>query len=326
MSWGDSVGDALYASPRVVTRLEDCFFYHTIEIPGYGIVEGPWDLRAGIRDYLGNVDLCGKRVLELGTASGFVCFHMERQGADVVAYDLSPDRAHLQNTVVFAGDDLCTMAAEYSSLIHLINNGWWLGHRAFGSAARVVYGTVYDVPSAIGTVDVATFGSILLHLRDPFLALASPLRMVRETVIVTEPYWMYKTLPPVAYWMYETLSPQGPSLSPISGWRKQLLRLAHKICGDPLWKREVALRQLEEHLQQYGERVEATMKFIPDYRRREPKDAWWHLSPVIVREFLGVLGFEDSRVTFHTQLHGRRATPMFTVVANRTRASTEVVV
>jgi 2-polyprenyl-3-methyl-5-hydroxy-6-metoxy-1,4-benzoquinol methylase len=96
MSWGDSVGDALYASPRVVTRLEDCFFYHTIEIPGYGIVEGPWDLRAGLGDYLGNVDLRGKRVLELGTASGFVCFHMERQGADVVAYDLSPDRAHLK--------------------------------------------------------------------------------------------------------------------------------------------------------------------------------------------------------------------------------------
>jgi hypothetical protein len=316
MSGGDSVGDAVYASPRVVTRLEDCFFYHTIEIPGYGLVEGPWDLRAGIADYLGNVDLCGKRVLELGTASGFVCFHMECQGADVVAYDLSPDRAHLQNMVVFAGDDLRIMAAEYSSLIHLINNGWWLGHRAFGSSARVVYGTVYDVPSAIGMVDVAIFGSILLHLRDPFLALTSPLQMVRETVIVAEPYWMPSTLPP-----------PGPSPSqPISGWRKQLLRLAHKFCGDPLWKREVALRQFEEHLRQYGERMEArpTMTFIPDYRRREPKDAWWHLSPAIIRQFLGVLGFEDSRVTFHSQLHERRATPMFTVVANRTRASTQV--
>jgi hypothetical protein len=63
------------------------------------------------------------------------------------------------------------------------------------------------------------------------------------------------------------------------------------------------------------------MTFIPDYRRREPKDAWWHLSPAVIREFLGVLGFEDSRVSFHTQLHERRPTPMFTVVANRTRAS-----
>ena len=73
MSGRDSIGDAIYASPRVVTRLEDCFFYHSIEIPGYGLVEGPWDLRASIGDYLGGVDLCGKRVLELGTASGFVC-------------------------------------------------------------------------------------------------------------------------------------------------------------------------------------------------------------------------------------------------------------
>jgi SAM-dependent methyltransferase len=321
MSGGDSIGDAIYALPYIVTRLDDCFFYHSIEIPGYGLVEGPWDLRAGIGDYLGRVDLCGRRVLELGTASGFVCFHMERQGANVVAYDLSPDRAHLQDIVVFAGDDPRIMSAEYSSLIHLINNGWWLGHRAFRSSARLVHGSVYDVPSAIGTVDVAVFGSILLHVRDPFLALASPLRMVRETVIVTEPYPRYETLPPVASWMWGTLSQLGANVSPMSGWRKQLLRLVHKICGDPLWKREVALRQFEEHLLRYGERKEAIMTFIPDYRRRAPKDAWWHLSPAVIREFLGVLGFEDSRESFHTQLHEGRATPMFTVVANRTRAS-----
>jgi hypothetical protein len=30
---------------------------------------------------------------------------------------------------------------------------------------------VYDMPPAIGPVDVAVYGSILLHLRDPFRAL-----------------------------------------------------------------------------------------------------------------------------------------------------------
>src|SRR6266480_139869 len=80
---------SLYAPPRLITTLEDCYFYHTIDIPGYGLVEGEWDLRQGIDAYLGKVVFKGKRVLELGTASGFVCFHMEREGADVVAYDLS---------------------------------------------------------------------------------------------------------------------------------------------------------------------------------------------------------------------------------------------
>ena len=57
--------------------------------PGYGLVEGPWDLRGGVDDYLGGVDLRDKRVLEVGTASGFLCFTMEGRGAEVVAYDLS---------------------------------------------------------------------------------------------------------------------------------------------------------------------------------------------------------------------------------------------
>ncbi|MBV9971725.1 MAG: hypothetical protein JO135_00155, partial [Candidatus Eremiobacteraeota bacterium] len=34
-----------YAEPRTVTNLSDCYFYHTMEIPGYGLVEGQWDLR-----------------------------------------------------------------------------------------------------------------------------------------------------------------------------------------------------------------------------------------------------------------------------------------
>jgi len=304
-----------YAAPRTVTRLEDCFFYHTLDLPGHGVVRGSWDLRPGIDEYLGSIGLCGKRVLDIGTASGFVCFHMERQGAEVVGYDLSPEHAHLQNVVVYPHDDLRRLAAEYSSLIHLVNNGWWLAHGALGSSARMVYGSVYDVPAGIGTVDAAVFGCILLHLRDPFLALASPLRMVRETVVVTEPFWNPVELPPPA-----------PSLPIATGWRRGLLRLAHRIAGDPMWRHEVWLRQLEEHLRNYGERMRKMpiMTLMPDYRRREPKDGWWYLSPLIVQEFLGILGFEDSRVTLHQQLHEGRPTPMYTVVARRTQPSTQV--
>ena len=62
---------SLYAEPRTVTDLEECYFYHSMEIPGYGLVEGPWDLRGGVDDYLGRVDLRGKRVLEVGTFTGY---------------------------------------------------------------------------------------------------------------------------------------------------------------------------------------------------------------------------------------------------------------
>ena len=74
--------EPLYARPRVVTDLEDCLFYHTMDIQGKGTVQGSWDLRAGIDRYLGGVDFAGKRVLDVGTATGCLSFHMERRGAE----------------------------------------------------------------------------------------------------------------------------------------------------------------------------------------------------------------------------------------------------
>lgn len=176
---------SVFAEPRSVIGLGECFFYHTTEVPGYGLVEGHWDLRHGIRAYLGNVTFKGKRVLELGTASGFVCFHMEREGAEVVAYDLS----HQQDwdVVPFAQYDREDFVRQRKEHIRKLNNAFWLCHKAFGSQSKMVYGDVYSVPPDIGAVDICTVCSILLHVRDPFLALQRALRITRETVIVTEP-------------------------------------------------------------------------------------------------------------------------------------------
>ena len=55
-----------YATPRTFTDPADCYFYHTLEVPGYGLFEGEWDLREGVEAYLGGVDFRGRRVLEIG--------------------------------------------------------------------------------------------------------------------------------------------------------------------------------------------------------------------------------------------------------------------
>src|SRR5262249_15034899 len=69
-------------------ELAECTFYHCLDLPGLGTVPGQWDLRPGVDSYFGGYDLAGATVLEIGTASGFVCFEMERRGADVIAFDL----------------------------------------------------------------------------------------------------------------------------------------------------------------------------------------------------------------------------------------------
>jgi SAM-dependent methyltransferase len=173
-----------YAEPRAVASLDECYFYHTMDVPGHGTIKGEWDLRGRVDDYLGNFDFSGKRVLDVGAASGILSFHIEQQGAEVVSFDLSEEFDW--DIVPFAENDNAATLTARRGHLRKINNGYWLCHGAFRSRARVVHGVVYDIPKAIGLVDVSVFGSILLHLRDPFLALENAARLTKETIIVSD--------------------------------------------------------------------------------------------------------------------------------------------
>jgi SAM-dependent methyltransferase len=181
---GDTELEPPYAAPIRVTDISECYYYHTMDVPGHGVVTGEWDLRGGVDDYLGHEDVAGKRVLEIGTASGFLCFEMERRGAEVVAYDLSAEQSW--DIVPYAGLDSSDEVARRSEHITRLNKSWWFNRHAFGSRAKAVYGTVYAIPTAIGPVDLCTFGAILLHLRDPCLALQNAAALRPATIVVTE--------------------------------------------------------------------------------------------------------------------------------------------
>ncbi len=88
-----SVSDEnIFAVPLKVEDVADCYFYHTMELPGYGVIEGrDWDLRGGVDEYLGKVDFAGQRVLEIGPASGFLTFEMEKRGAEVVSVEVTAE-------------------------------------------------------------------------------------------------------------------------------------------------------------------------------------------------------------------------------------------
>jgi len=248
----------IYANPRVIENIDQCYFYHTIDLPGHGTVQGDWDLRDGINDYLGGINFSGKKVLDVGTADGMVCFETERQGGKVAAFDLSKDYAW--DLVPYARwKDYEYISHEHRKTIDRLNNAYWFCHRRLNSSAKVVYGNVYNIPEQIGEVDIVIYGSILLHLRDPFLALQSGTRLTREAVVVTEVL------------------------------------------------RDQAFQSKEPY-----------MKFLPDPETLDPKDTWWDLRPEFVVRMINVLGFEDIRVTYHSQLCKGKDVQLYTVVGRRT--------
>ena len=169
---------------RASPSFEDCAFYHSMTIPGHGEVQGEWDLRGREKEYLGSIDLAGKKVLEIGTASGHLCFWMEKQGAEVTGYDLSENQEW--DIVPYHDYDYSEHVARRREHIRRLNNSWWFAHHRLGSRARVVYGSVYDISPSLGSFDVVTMGSILLHLRDPFLAMQKAASVARDTFVITD--------------------------------------------------------------------------------------------------------------------------------------------
>lgn len=248
----------VWAAPLADVQLSDCYFYHTMDLPGVGLVVGEWDLRGKEGVYLGSLPLQGKRVLEAGTASGHLCFHMETMGAEVVGYDLSG--AQEWDIVPYAGHDTRVHIMNRKQHMSRINNGFWLAHRANRSKAKVVYGTVYEPPSEMGAFDVVTFGCILLHLRDPFLALQRMCAFATESVVVTD-------------------------LLPAAG----------------------ATEAVDQRL----------IRFLPNAEALSPLETWWMIPPQLVADFLHILGFPHTEISYHEQLCQGRPHQLYTVVGHR---------
>jgi SAM-dependent methyltransferase len=200
-----------YVKPMYAQDPKECLFYHVMQLPGIGMVGEQWDLRDTVEEYLGNFNFQGKRALDVGTASGFLTFEMEKRGASVVSVDLeSGDKWDLVPFVKASYDKDAELAMRRDNIARL-KRGYWLAHRLLESKARVYYGNIYELPDALGLFDVVVLGAILLHLRDPFKALQSACKLSRDAVIVTDLYFSAET--PVMQFV-----PDWDSLNPKDTW------------------------------------------------------------------------------------------------------------
>ena len=189
-----------------------------MDVPGHGQVVGQWDLRGQEATYLGNVPLSGKRVLEIGPASGYLTFWMEQQGAQVTSFDL--DEHQKWDIVPFGGLDHNALIAHRAGHVRQINNSWWLLHERLRSRARAVYGNIYELDKIRETFDVVTLNSVMLHLRDPVQAMALAAARSHRQLVITDvaetqhlPAGVAASPDPVMYFL-----PKKVNHGPIDTW------------------------------------------------------------------------------------------------------------
>jgi tRNA (mo5U34)-methyltransferase len=144
-------------------------WYHTMDLAPGVVTPGRFDLRAVIGAFPWP-DVRGKRVLDIATYDGQLAFELERRGAgEVVATDVASHADWDFNPRERTGS-LAYLDAEAG----VKGAGFEIAKQALGSRVERHFVNVYDLdPARLGTFDVVVCGSLLLHLRDPFRALAA---------------------------------------------------------------------------------------------------------------------------------------------------------
>jgi tRNA (mo5U34)-methyltransferase len=169
-------------------------WYHSIELAPGEVTPGWFDTRAAAAKVPLPQDLSGRRCLDVGTWDGFWAFEMERRGAaEVVAIDLDdpdawdwPPRERLQRE---------RLAVQVLEAVKGRGEGFRTAHERLGSRVTRRELSVYDLdPTVLGHFDVVFLGSLLLHLRDPVLALERIREVCAGTAVIADAVELLPTL------------------------------------------------------------------------------------------------------------------------------------
>ena len=190
-------GEAGPRSPSLREEVAGRDWYHTLEL-GDGIVTPGWFDTRGLTAKLPMpAGLHGKRCLDIGTYDGFWAFEMERRGGEVTAIDILDDTRW---------DWPANASAAHREAIEQRKgrgDGFLIARRALGSAVVRLDCSIYDLDPAVhGRFDFVFVGSLLLHLRDPVLALERVRAVTRGQLLILDAVALGLTLlGPRSPWM-----------------------------------------------------------------------------------------------------------------------------
>jgi tRNA (mo5U34)-methyltransferase len=185
--------------------LSKYYWYHTIELPDGLVTPGLYDFRTTYSCFGFPEDLRGKRVLDIGSATGFFAFEFWKRGAEVVSVDLPSLRALDR----FPGQDVEHVLREIEHMMfppsvgetremvrrydaeqlyfYLLEGPFEFCRKQLGAKVERCYSSVYDLSAAqLGTFDLVFMGDILIHTINPLAALAAAAPLCRGTLVLAQ--------------------------------------------------------------------------------------------------------------------------------------------
>ena len=166
-------------------RVEGIDWYHTLELGSEVVTPGFFDHRPYVGRFGLPDDLSGARALDVGSLDGFWSFELERRGAQVVALDLDDEQDLDWPTRLRPRE-----GAGGTGIRLARGDGFRLAREALGSSVERAAMSLYEAtPDRLGgTFDLVFCGMVLIHLRDPVLALERMAGLCHGRLVLAEEY------------------------------------------------------------------------------------------------------------------------------------------
>ena len=235
----------MYITPRKNIDIKDCRFYHKFNFDGEEKIDGRWDLTNCIDDYLSNFNFNGKRVIDIGSASGYLSFEIEKRGADVVSFDM-PDGSYWDH-LIYPG---CNKPKPEQT--DGLFKSYEYTHEKLSSKNKIFRANIYEpLPDDIGYFDAAVFGTMLSHVRDPILTLMNILHRVKDHAILINPFQdeptRYKNHNGQTWWMLCQKDIEK-IMSDIGFQMEKVTRVKTMFDGKPRFYKSILFKRCSYHI------------------------------------------------------------------------------